>query len=186
MIRDQRGYYELRREDIPTSSVVRFWSLVAVPREQGDLFGGWGDACWLWRGDALKEKGYGRMRVRGHTIPAHRISFALANGVLPAGMLVCHHCDNPLCVNPAHLYAGTHQDNVRDMWARGRALAQTRPERLARGERHARCKLSDEAVREIRELRSAGMSTKDLARRYGIREDSLRRILRGSRRGGVQ
>ena len=75
------------------------------------------ESCWLWTGP-VDRKGYGLHGGRGL---AHRISWEMANGrAVPEGLFVLHHCDNPPCVNPAHLYDGTHQDNVNDMVARGR------------------------------------------------------------------
>jgi transcriptional regulator with XRE-family HTH domain len=74
--------------------------------------------CWVWTGPANEKRGgYGRWR----RALAHRHSWELANGPIPDGLWILHHCDNPPCVNPAHLYAGTHLDNMRDMAERGRA-----------------------------------------------------------------
>jgi hypothetical protein len=75
--------------------------------------------CHLWMG-ARNIWGYGRHKVDGKTCAAHRTAWGLANGSIPEGLLVLHHCDNPCCVNPDHLYVGTQADNMRDMFARGR------------------------------------------------------------------
>lgn len=83
-----------------------FWDHVSKSHEHG---------CWTWTGPTIK-KGYGRW---GRVL-AHRFSWSLANGPIPDGKWVLHHCDNPPCVNPAHLYIGTVVENVRDMVARGR------------------------------------------------------------------
>jgi hypothetical protein len=100
---------------------VRFWSKV-------DRSGG-PDACWNWQACTVAGnpdrgiKGYGVFHVRGTTRThayAHRTAWELANGPIPAGLFICHHCDNPLCCNPAHLFAGTALDNVRDMIKKGR------------------------------------------------------------------
>ena len=77
------------------------------------------NACWLWRGTKI-QTGYGRVRALGQKKAAHRAAWEEANGPIPAGMVICHRCDNPGCVNPAHLFAGTHQDNTRDMISKGR------------------------------------------------------------------
>lgn len=78
--------------------------------------------CWLWMGHCSGR--YGRMRVGGNKAEgAHRLSWRLHRGEIPAGMLVCHKCDTPLCVNPDHLFIGTDADNARDRDSKGRQVA---------------------------------------------------------------
>lgn len=88
--------------------IERFWSKVD---KSGD--------CWEWVG-YLNEKGYGKFRLNNKLQRAHRISYALKYGAIPEGMLVCHRCDNPKCVNPEHLFIGTTTDNARDSISKGR------------------------------------------------------------------
>lgn len=76
--------------------------------------------CWEWSG-TRNSGGYGDIRVDCRTTKAHRYSWEIHNGPIPAGMLVCHKCDNPPCVNPSHLFLGTARDNVNDMIKKGRA-----------------------------------------------------------------
>lgn len=82
-----------------------------------------GSECWPWK--SPDHYGYGNMRFAGRSRKAHAVSWELANGQpVPDGLYVLHKCDNPACVNPAHLFVGTQQDNVDDMWAKGRANKQ--------------------------------------------------------------
>lgn len=88
----------------------RFWSRASKPSL---------NACWEWQGGKTSD-GYGASAIRNKSALAHRVAWELANGPIPAGMEVCHRCDNPPCVNPAHLFLGSHADNIRDMFAKGR------------------------------------------------------------------
>lgn len=75
--------------------------------------------CWLWKG-MVDRKGYGKFRMHSRFIGTHRVSYMLHKGAIPEGMWVLHHCDNPSCVNPSHLYLGTQIDNERDKVQRNR------------------------------------------------------------------
>jgi hypothetical protein len=99
----------------------RFWARVAK-----------GDDCWEWQGPR-NARGYGYGSVRSKTTFAHRIAWEIVNGPIPKGMVVRHSCDNPPCVNPAHLLLGLPRDNSADMVARGRAARGP-----ANGNSHAR------------------------------------------------
>lgn len=76
--------------------------------------------CWEWTGSRTAPGWHGRVSVNGVMVMAHRVSWEMAHGPIPEGLSVLHHCDNPPCVNPDHLYLGTAKDNARDMVARGR------------------------------------------------------------------
>lgn len=109
----------------------RFWAKVARADDP--------DACWPWIGQRYRD-GYGRFTRtlddgRHVNVRAHRFAWELAHESIHDGLDICHTCDNPACVNPAHLFAGTKSDNMRDAKAKGRLIWQTHPERLARGER---------------------------------------------------
>ncbi len=139
------------------------------------------DACWLWT-RTRDDRGYGRIYTptRQRSERAHRIAYELAHGPITDGMSVCHHCDNPPCCNPAHLFLGTHSDNMRDMVAKGRDSARTKPERCPRGECHGSAKLTETKVREIRRRYAAGgVSQSALASEYGVTQWSICMVTRG-------
>lgn len=93
---------------------ARFWSKVLKTT-----------TCWLWQRGKDKD-GYGKFSIRGKDLRAHKYSYMLFNGVYPLNMLVCHTCDTPACVNPKHLFIGSHQDNVNDMISKKRNVYGTK------------------------------------------------------------
>ena len=138
----------------------RFWAEVPWP----------GDGCWVWSG-GIDNHGYGYIyRGHGDRIRAHRLSWEIHNGPIPPGMVVRHGCDNPPCVNPAHLTIGTQSDNVEDMVRRGRS---------ARGERHSQSRLTSDDVRAIRRLRIGGAKLREIAAVYGVHSGTVGFICRG-------
>jgi hypothetical protein len=138
------------------------------------------DNCWLWTG-ATRNFGYGVLHIGGHkgkAERAHRLSWEIHNGPIPNGLYVCHHCDNPACVNPAHLFLGTNQDNVDDMVQKGRNFVNG--EQRSKGERHGMAKLTAEQVLQIREEYVRTKTTfSEIGRRYGLSHQTVRRIIRG-------
>ncbi len=80
------------------------------------------NGCWLWQGQTGGTSPYGQIKAFGKLVMTHRLSYELYNGQIPDGMLVCHRCDNPLCINPDHLFLGSHKDNIRDMIEKGRRV----------------------------------------------------------------
>lgn len=97
--------------------------------------------CWLWKG-RRDRRGRGRLRWQGREAYAHRVAYELEYGELPEGQEVCHHCDVHLCCNPAHLFAGSHEENMSDASRKGRIRNQHLPRLLGRGARNRRRRVS--------------------------------------------
>lgn len=135
--------------------LARFWS--RVERTQ---------TCWLWNGTKVGA-GYGVFSVGGSYQMAHRFAFALWHGDIPKGNECCHRCDVPNCVNPEHLFLGTHTDNMRDCESKGR---NPHP----KGERAPNSKLTDELVAQIRSVLAGGkLKQWDIARQFGITQSTV-------------
>ncbi len=185
---------------ITHAAAERFWSFVA--KRDG--------ACWLWTGSKNKT-GYGWFRIQGDTEKAHRVSYGIHANIwpLPPGMVVCHGCHNPGCVNPQHLRLDTQQANLKEardlgrnkspprvvgdshyarhspeLLARGdRHGSKTKPEATPRGAQHPNSKLSDAAVFYIRRrwnTRNIWPVTQvSLAREFGVTKNLVSMIVRG-------
>lgn len=136
-------------------------------------------ACWTWTAcrDAC---GYGQFyigraaAVRRRTERAHRQAWKLSRGSIPYGLHVLHRCDNPACVNPSHLFLGTHRDNMDDMHAKGRG-------RKAHGERYPQAKLREQDIRDIRAKYAIGYSQRAIGQAYGVSHATVGRIVLGQR-----
>jgi len=139
-----------------------YWARVDI-REQDD--------CWPWKGNVHSE-GYGRCWIGGKWVRAHRLAWRLSHGAIPEDMCICHHCDNPICCNPTHLFVGTRADNARDCLKKGRWP-------VMRGVRNGSAKLSSEQVRQIRALYASGKCTQvELGKRFNVRPDHVGQIVR--------
>lgn len=136
------------------------------------------DTCWLWRGLKFRS-GYGRIGRNGKSVHTHRVSWELHNGPIPDGLFVCHKCDVPLCVNPAHLFLGTPLDNMRDMYKKGRSRPRRPLNGKHRGEGNPRAKLTQEKVAEIRRLLSAGQRPAVIAPAFGVAATTIYNIRAG-------
>lgn len=143
-----------RPRNVPTRADT-FWNFVEKMAS----------GCWEWRGGTTK--GYGTYRDKS----AHRVSYERYKGPIPPGMIVCHSCDNPSCVNPDHLWAGTYSDNANDMWSKGRGNRNAGP----LGELNPVSKLKAEQALEIMRL-SGAVSDCELARRYGVSSSAVRSV----------
>jgi hypothetical protein len=126
--------------------------------------------CWEWTGKCAL-KGYGKSYIFWYTHNeqlAHRTSWIIHKGKIPKGKHVLHHCDNPKCVRPSHLYLGTNADNVRDKVKRGRTGKEKRT-----GELSALSKVTEEQVKAMRKSSDTGVAW---AKRLGITEAQVSRI----------
>lgn len=127
------------------------------------------NSCWTFQGCHVGPNGYGQIVSSGSVrVYAHRAAWELANGrTVPDGLKVLHSCDNPRCVNPAHLSVGTQQDNIRDSVRKGRWTVR---------------KVTDDQVAELRMLATAGVSRGFLAAKFGLSKSTVRHIIAGRQR----
>lgn len=155
------------------------------------------NGCWLWNRGRTSSR-YGSTTYEGARWLAHRLSYMYHVGRIPDGLHVLHRCDNPPCINPDHLFLGTHTDNMRDSNAKERNGSRTRPEKLSRGDAHysrtrpeklARgathgsqtcpeklmrgekaswSKLTEDKVRQMRQLHTGGVTSAEIGRMFGV------------------
>lgn len=130
--------------------------------------------CWEWTASKNKD-GYGQFWI-GHTfIPAHRYAWASQHGDIPEGMFICHHCDNPSCCNPDHLFLGNAQINNLDAIQKGRQKYNGRPI------------FTPEQVLLIRLAYSSGkLSEADIAEVFGVNQSTIHRLLKNNMYGGIK
>jgi ribosome-binding protein aMBF1 (putative translation factor) len=139
-----------------------FWSRVEVGED---------DECWNWAG-AVARSGYGAARLDGKNVTSNRVAYIMEHGEIPPGLFVCHSCDNRLCCNPGHLFAGTHEDNVRDMCSK---------KRQPQTGRSTPSPLDEDKVRAIREeYAKGGIKQSELAERYGVSAGTIGHITQGN------
>jgi hypothetical protein len=130
-----------------------FWDKVKIGEEND---------CWPWERN-MNPQGYGTLRIQGKMKRAHRVAYELSRGPIPDGMVVCHTCDNPSCVNPHHLFLGSQRDNVQDMANKGR---------------HPAAKLGELQVVAIRKLYASGeRNQSDLANMFGVTKQQISLII---------
>jgi len=133
--------------------------------------------CWEWNG-AVNSCGYGSFYNGKSIVPAHRVSYLLSYGDIPIwdsyhGMCVCHICDNRKCVNPNHLFLGTHDDNMHDMAEKGRAVRVDQ-----HGENGPRSKLTEKDVLEIKDLwKTRNHTSYSLAEKYRVSQTTIMDII---------
>ncbi|WP_386681791.1 hypothetical protein [Loktanella sp. R86503] len=136
-------------------TVARFWSKVDVSKSD--------DQCWNWKASANRN-GYGRMKVKGQSMTASRIAWEIDRNMYLGDRFACHHCDNKLCCNPTHIYAGSASDNMRDMAERGLRDA---------------TKLTPDMVRDIRKRHDWGERNADIAAYYGVDRALVSKVITG-------
>ena len=146
----------------------RFWKYV---NKDGPIHPVYGQ-CWVWVGCKAGD-GYGGFELDSHLVGSHRVSWMITNGEIPKNLHVLHKCDNKLCVNPSHLFLGTHQDNMRDMVSKKRQA-------FTRGEKSGNAKLTEYDVRLIRELytkRSKNFGCVGLSEMFGVSPITISRVV---------
>lgn len=175
--------------------IKKFWERV---NKDGPTMPHMNTKCWTWSA-YIANHGYGVFCVGMKQFLAHRVSWTITNGAIPHdgsyhGICVCHHCDNPLCCNPSHFFLGTNAQNMADREVKGRNGVYTRPDRVARGDRHGskskpecvprgdlhqNSKLTARGVIEARSIyQRGGVSLKNLAPRFGVDPSVLGRAIR--------
>lgn len=151
--------------------------------------------CWLWLGAKSSGK-YGTMSHAGKNQRAHRLAWAAFRGSIPHGSCVCHHCDNPGCINPDHLFLGTFADNNADRRKKHRDAWFNAPEEraaclqkarnivrdrnlYARGENQGHARLTTTKVRAIREMSKLGRTQREIAAIFGVAQTTVQAVLSG-------
>jgi uncharacterized UBP type Zn finger protein len=123
--------------------------------------------CWIWMAALWSQDRYGCFGSRGKMESAHKVSLRLYKGIdAPPNISVCHTCDVSLCVNPEHLFVGTHTDNMRDMVKKGR-------------HKNPKQKLSSEDLEKARTMRREGMQVKQIAQHFGMDRGHMSTLLKG-------
>lgn len=131
--------------------------------------------CWLWSaGEKIKGGGYGAFGYKGKVARAHRVSYELFCAEIPIGLFVLHKCDNPCCVNPDHLFLGTHQDNMDDRERKNRNKLPFQD-----GEKNHQAKLTEDDVRKIRSM--SEMRHEDIAKIFNVQRRQISRIIERKR-----
>lgn len=148
----------------PDKNIARFKSKIEIDEQTG---------CWMWCGDFTRG-GYGSFFFLGKSERAHRAAYMIYRGEIADGLVVCHSCDTPACVNPEHLFVGTYQENTQDMWGKGR---RERGNPKIRGTQNKGSKLTDEDVRKIRSLVEQGKTKAEVGRLFGIRDSHVCKIV---------
>jgi hypothetical protein len=154
---------EQKEIKLSVKDVKRFWS----KSDKSSV-----SKCWIWTG-AKTASGYGAIRVSQSTFRAHRVAWSITHGPIPEEMCVCHRCDVRDCVNPSHLFLGTHEDNMAD-------CAKKRRGNKPSGESHSKAKLTANDVVNIREMHKNKLATQEeLASMFGTVRSTISFAING-------
>ena len=144
-------------------------------------------SCWMWQGVVNSVWGYGQFAVRGRQYRAHRYAYELYKGPIPRGLVVCHSCDEKLCVNPEHLWVGTQKQNMRDAATKGRTAVGEKNGMFGRtGTKNPWAKLNDHSVRSIRKMSADGVTQQALADKFKVSQNCIGAVLLGKSWGHVK
>lgn len=146
-----------------TDPIERFMALVKKDETTG---------CWVWQGKKRWRTKYGTFYNGEKQVSAHRWSYATFKGPIPEGKDICHTCDNPACVNPEHLWAGTERENMHDMMAKGRSV-------FGRGGMPRKLKETD--IPKIFKLKAEGWTQRAIAKKFGVAQPIISGVLKGTR-----
>jgi len=128
--------------------------------------------CWIWNG-ATTNFGHGRIKINNKTLSVHRISYEIHRGKIPNGLFVCHHCDNPTCINPKHLFLGTRSDNMKDAYNKGRIKIPCH-----HGEYAYQHILTEKDVKKILKIKKEKkISEQELGKKFGVARNTINNII---------
>jgi hypothetical protein len=149
-------------------------TLSALERFHKNVYPEPNTGCWLWGGTPGKHSRYGSISIKGRDTPAHIFSYVLHKGEIPKGLCVCHTCDIGFCVNPDHLFLGTHQDNMLDKLKKGRQ---------PKGSEIKSSKLNEEQVIDLRKRyrSNSGFNQSEEALKIGCHSSTISRVVRGKK-----
>lgn len=140
------------------------------------------NCCWEWK-SCRSSSGYGEFYINGKNVSSHRFSYILSNGKIPSGLCVLHHCDNPGCVNPEHLFLGTQLDNMADMIKKGRKATNKIKNRKLNNSLQLMSSIMDLIItyfrnKRIIKMRAGGMTHQDIADKVGLTKARVHMIVK--------
>lgn len=163
--------------ELKNSIQYRFWSKVDIGKE---------NECWEWKGSIRnKDYPYGVIKYKNRQVGTHRISYFLKTWEWPNDMCVCHHCDNPRCVNPNHLFLGTHSDNMKDAYNKGRLNINNISDsknQFKKGHIPKNCEMGLEKAKKVKGHimhDNRNISLKELSNKYDIKYQTAKDISAG-------